>query len=106
MDVARATYLDLTGQPVLTGAPRDGRTWVVENFDLVSSLTYRRDDKLSIMDWLRSYRGVEEASWFAWDDLAPFMMMGWRSLQWASGRIFPKASKPQIQAEVSGTRPQ
>jgi D-aspartate ligase len=106
MDVARALYLDLTGQPVLTGAPREGRKWVVENFDLVSSPRYCRDDKQSILDWIRSYRGIEEASWFAWDDLTPFMMMGWRSLQWASERMFTKASAPHVHPQVPDTRSQ
>ena len=90
MDVARALYLDLTGQPVLTGVPREGRKWVVENFDLVSSPTYCRDGKLSILEWLRSYQGVQEASWFASDDLAPFAMMGWSSLQWVFEQLFAK----------------
>ncbi len=106
MDVARALYLDLTGQSVLSGAPREGRKWVVENFDLISSPTYCREGKLGILDWVHSYRGVEEASWFSWDDLAPFMMMGWRSLQWASGRMFTKISHARVLPERPGTSPQ
>lgn len=90
MDVARALYQDLTGQPVVTGEPHEGRKWVVENFDLASSPRYCRDDRLGIRGWMRSYRGVEETSWFAWDDPAPFMVMGWRSLQWAFSRVFKK----------------
>src|SRR5204863_3947033 len=43
MDVARALYLDLTGQPVPGGLAREGRRWLVEDHDLVSSLRYRRD---------------------------------------------------------------
>jgi D-aspartate ligase len=80
MDVARALYLDLTGQPVVPGAARAGRKWVVENFDMVSSLAYVRDGSTSIREWARSFRGVEEASWFARDDLRPFAIMWWRSL--------------------------
>lgn len=90
MDVARALYRDSTGQPILLGAPREGRKWIVENFDLASSPTYCRDGKLGILKWVRSYKGLEEASWFTWDDLAPFIMMGWRSLQYASGKIGKK----------------
>lgn len=92
MDVARALYLDLTGQPVKKGEPRDGRKWFVENFDAVSSLTYYRDGKIGVQDWIRSFRGVEEASWFARDDLAPFAMMGWSSFQWAFERLFTKVT--------------
>lgn len=93
MDVARALYLDLTGQSVSAGEPREGRKWVVENFDLVSSPRYCRDGKLGLRGWIRSYRGVEEASWFARDDLAPFFAMGWRSLQWTFDRKFKKSGQ-------------
>lgn len=94
MDVVRVLYRDLTGQPVLSREPQEGRKWVVENFDLVSSPTYWRDGNLGLPEWLCSYRGVEESSWFAWDDLAPFIMMGWRSLHWAFGWLFKKAWAP------------
>jgi D-aspartate ligase len=90
MDVARALYLDLTGQTFVTGESREGRKWVVENFDLVSSPTYFRNEKLGLWGWLRSYKGVEEASWFALDDFVPFMMMGWSSLRWAFERLLSK----------------
>jgi predicted ATP-grasp superfamily ATP-dependent carboligase len=91
MDVARALYLDLTGQTFVTGESREGRKWVVENFDLVSSPSYCRHGRLGIRGWIGSYRGVEEASWFARDDLAPFFSMGWRSLQWALEQKFKKS---------------
>ena len=70
-----------------------GRKWVVENFDLVSSPRYCRDAKLGIRGWMRSYRGVEEASWFARDDLKPFFSMGLFSLQWAFERKFKKSEQ-------------
>ncbi len=90
MDVARALYLDLTGQSVLTGAPREGRKWVVENFDLLTSPRYCRDSKLSLWQWIRTYHGVEEAAWFARDDLVPFVAMGWSSFRWALERLLTK----------------
>ena len=95
MDVVRALYLDLTGQPVVTGAPREGRKWVVENFDLISSPTYCRDDKLSLWKWMRTYKGVQETAWFARDDPAPFFMMGWSSLLWTFKRLFARFGKPR-----------
>ncbi len=95
MDVVRALYLDLTGRPVVTGAPREGRKWVVENFDLVSSPTYCRDDKLSLWKWMRTYKGVQETAWFARDDPAPFFMMGWSSLLWTFKRLFARFRKPR-----------
>jgi D-aspartate ligase len=51
MDVARALYLDLTGQAVLQGEAREGRKWVVENFDLISTPIYCRDNKQGIRQW-------------------------------------------------------
>jgi D-aspartate ligase len=104
MDVARVLYLDLTGQPVMTGAPREGRKWVVENFDLFSSPTYCRNERLSLWKWAHTYRGVQEAAWFARDDPAPFFIMWWSSLRWAVKRLFSgfhKARPPQPTSEKS-----
>jgi predicted ATP-grasp superfamily ATP-dependent carboligase len=75
LDVVKALYLDLTGQPVEAGMAPEGRTWIVENYDLVSSVRYLRDGSLSPRRWLRSLRGVDETAWFATDDPAPFAMM-------------------------------
>jgi D-aspartate ligase len=75
MDVARALYLDLTGQPVPAEAARDGRKWLVEPNDLRASLLYWREGALTPGQWLGSLRGVEEAAWFAADDPAPFLAM-------------------------------
>ena len=90
MDVARALYLDLTGQPVLTGEPQEGRKWVVENFDLLSSPKYCRDEGINIWQWLKTYRSVQEGAWFARDDPAPFLMMGWSSFRWGLDRFLKK----------------
>jgi D-aspartate ligase len=75
MDVARALYLDLTGQPVPQSAARDGRKWLVEPNDLRASLAYRREGTLTVGQWRRSLKGVEEVAWFAPDDPAPFLAM-------------------------------
>jgi len=68
LDVVRALYLDLTGQTVPPCQVREGRKWIVEDKDLVSSFTYHRDGKLTIGEWIASLRGVEETAYFAWDD--------------------------------------
>lgn len=72
LDVVRAMYLHLTGQRVPAAQLREGRRWVVEQLDLSSSARYFRDGKLTLAEWLRSFRGVEESAWFARDDLGPF----------------------------------
>jgi predicted ATP-grasp superfamily ATP-dependent carboligase len=75
MDVARALYLDLTGQAVIPGLAPEGRKWIVEDLDLVSCFRYHRDGKLTVGEWLRSFRGIQEAAYFAPDDLLPILPM-------------------------------
>jgi predicted ATP-grasp superfamily ATP-dependent carboligase len=72
LDVARAMYLDLTGQSVPEAEPIEGRRWMVEGADVDSALQYRRDGKLTALDWATSLVGVSETAYFARDDLAPF----------------------------------
>jgi D-aspartate ligase len=79
LDVARAQYLDLTGQSVPSSEIIEGRKWFVEDRDLVSSVRYHYEKSLTFRQWLASFRGVQESAWFAWDDLSPFFMMCARS---------------------------
>lgn len=87
LDVVRALYLDVTHQPVPPSLPREGRKWLVENNDLISFRHYRMDGKLTFWEWIRSFRGVEETAWFAWDDWAPFLLtareVGAHFFRWA-----------------------
>jgi hypothetical protein len=89
MDVARYLYLDLTGQRLPPGTPVEGRKWVVEDWDLESSLDYRREGALSLAEWLGSFAGVEEGAWFAWDDWAPARTVGASVLRRARRRLGP-----------------
>jgi predicted ATP-grasp superfamily ATP-dependent carboligase len=75
MDVLRALYLDLTGQPVPGASLPDGRRWIVEPLDVLSSLTYRRRGDITLRGWVSSLRGVREAAWFARDDPLPFLSL-------------------------------
>jgi len=75
MDVARAAYLDLTGQRVPRSESNEGRKWFVEDRDIVSSMRYFRDRKLNLKQWIASFEGVQESAWFAKDDLLPFFIM-------------------------------
>lgn len=74
-DVVRAMYLDMTGQSIEATEPDLGRKWLVEPLDLWSARTSMAAGDLSVGSWLRSYRGVDEAAWFARDDLKPFAAM-------------------------------
>ncbi len=73
-DVARVMYLDMTGQSVPEMRPVEGRKWAVEFNDVRSCMQYRRDGRLSLREWITSYRGVRETAYFAMDDLIPFFI--------------------------------
>lgn len=75
MDVARALYLDLTGQPIPLASVREGRKWFVEDLDVLASLSYLRDGKLTLKEWIRSFHGVQESAYFAIDDPLPLLTM-------------------------------
>src|SRR5437588_6174741 len=87
MDVVRALYLDMTGQPVNAGTPCEGRRWIAEDLDLVSSVRYGRDGALSLENWASSLRGVEESAYFAWDDPVPVLPMLWNDAREMFRRI-------------------
>lgn len=73
MDVARACYMDMTGQAIQTGSFPEGRKWIVEDYDLVASLRQRSRGSLSLTDWARSLRGVREGGYFSWQDPMPLI---------------------------------
>jgi D-aspartate ligase len=75
MDVVRVLYSSFTGQSVRSGYPVEGRRWMVEQQDVISSLRYGRLGQLTLTAWIRSLRGVQETAWFARDDLVPFVAM-------------------------------
>jgi len=90
MDVVRSLYLDLTGQDQFSIVPREGRRWLIEDFDLVSSLHYFQEGTLSLRDWARSFKGVEEAAWFSWSDPRPFVKMVGDLLKRLSGWLLKR----------------
>jgi len=104
LDVARALYSDLTGQAVSPGVIKEGRKWFVENYDIVSSLRYFRDGRLSAVEWLRSFRGVEEASWFARDDWAPLRAMAWRTFVRGVGEMLGRPVRSAAKARGGSLR--
>ncbi len=73
IDVVRALYFDFSGQKFAAGELPEGRKWLAENFDIISAITSMRDGKLRFRDWVRSFRGIAEAQWFAGDDVRPFL---------------------------------
>jgi predicted ATP-grasp superfamily ATP-dependent carboligase len=76
MDVVRALYLDLTGQKLFPVTPIEGRRWIIEDYDFIfSSFDYYREGTLGIIEWLKSFKGIEEGAWFSWKDPVPFLRM-------------------------------
>jgi D-aspartate ligase len=75
LDVARALYLDLTCQPVPVTQSCEGRKWMVE-LDFRSSLQYYCDQRLTVLQWILSLRGIQELGYFRRDDLWPLVQAG------------------------------
>lgn len=75
MDVVRSLYFDLTDQPAPDVKPREGRRWLIEDFDLIATAYYIQEGSLSFGVWIRSFKGLQETAWFSWRDPVPFVMM-------------------------------
>jgi D-aspartate ligase len=129
IDVVTACYLDLTGQAVPESEQVSGRGFLVENYDPISALSYWRAGELGLRSWLASLRTVNEAAWYARDDLRPFgvmcLRMGWRmatrplglpqgrasstDFRYSGGRAAVRAGqgapRPQQVTGMSTTRP-
>lgn len=75
LDVVRAEYFDLTNQFIPKSSVTEGRKWLVEDWDLITSLKRYVTGSLTLKKWLKSYCGVQETAWFAIDDLLPFFLM-------------------------------
>jgi predicted ATP-grasp superfamily ATP-dependent carboligase len=90
MDVIRSLYLDLTGQEQQKSEPREGRRWLIEDYDIISSHRYYKEGSLGFIEWIRSFRRVEEAAWFSWKDPKPFLVIAARFIKKALYWIYKK----------------
>jgi len=119
VDVARALYQDLTGQPVVASAAPEGRKWMVEDVDPISSIRYWLDRNMTVRQWLASLRGVRETAFFAREDplplVAAYMMDIWFGLRAsfelkaraadADRRLKPESARPQAETNAAITPP-
>ena len=111
VDVVLAQHLELTGRAVPTRPQVDNRVFVVENYDTLAAIGYRRRSELGLRDWLRSLRGVDETAWFARDDLRPFGLMclrvAWRALtrRLPARPAGPNDDPPRYRPGRAGGRP-
>ena len=95
MDVVRALYQDMTGQPVIPSSTQDGRKWIVETWDFLASLRYYRDGNLRLSEWSKSLRGIDEFTYLTLDDPMPLaglaLQAGNRALRAIrASRMMPK----------------
>ena len=94
MDVARALYMDLTGQKVVSSPAREGRKWIVEDLDAVSTYRYMREGSLTLREWFNSLVGIEEAAFLSWRDPLPFLMMLMNRIPDFMRRVFQEVPSP------------
>ncbi|MCX7053019.1 MAG: hypothetical protein NTU56_02245 [Proteobacteria bacterium] len=73
VDLALAAYWDQIGQSIPEKIPREGRRWIIEDSDLISSLKYHRLGRLSLWEWVKSFRGLEEFAFLSFRDPLPWM---------------------------------
>jgi hypothetical protein len=85
----------LRNQPVPAAALPDGRKWIVEDCDIVSSFRYKFDGKLTVGEWLRSLRGIREGALWAKDDLFPMVAMLTADARDSMERVFRRSSAPE-----------
>ena len=97
IDTIRAMYLDLTGQQVPFSKPADGRKWLVEDKDLLSSYFYFKDGVLKFDEWIKSLSGIKETGYFSISDPLPSMFVGAYHIKRSFGRLMKK-----IIGKVSG----
>ncbi|MGH9593835.1 MAG: hypothetical protein ACRD5L_12145, partial [Bryobacteraceae bacterium] len=67
----------------------------VEDNDIFSFVAYRRDRRITTWEWLRSFQGVRETAYFAWDDLRPFARV--------SARFLARSSRWARRAALGGS---
>ena len=108
LDVARAAYLDLTGQPAAAGEVTPGRRFLAENYDPLGAIGYWRAGELGLAAWAASVRGADETAWFARDDLVPFglmcLRMSWRAVTRRWARASPAAPRAAGRSRYSPGR--
>jgi predicted ATP-grasp superfamily ATP-dependent carboligase len=111
VDVVHAQHLELTGNEVPNRPQVENRRFLVENYDTLAAIGYRRRGELGLLDWMRSLRGVDETAWFARDDLRPFGLMCLRVAWRALTRRLPtqppgwNGNPPRFRPGRAGTRP-
>lgn len=74
-DVVRVMYRDMIGRTTIPTPVREGRRWLVEDKDILSTIKYFKEGTLTARRWFASLRGIEETGYFDRRDLFPFFRM-------------------------------
>ncbi|MEV0391020.1 ATP-grasp domain-containing protein [Nonomuraea sp. NPDC050643] len=77
LDLARAAHLHLSGRATVRGRAGHGRTYVVENYDLLTAGP----------TCLRALCSTDEFAWLSSDDLRPFVAMGGQTMKRGLDRL-------------------
>jgi len=106
LDVARAIYLDRTGQIVPSAQVQEGRKWIVETNDLASSWFQLRERELTLSSWKHSLRGVQEGVWLVPDDLSPVAMLPllWLRKRFSRGKNPDSTTSSSTDSTLQETR--
>jgi D-aspartate ligase len=105
IDVVRALYMDLTGQQIVPSAAREGRKWIVEDLDAVSTYRYFREGSLTIKEWFKSLSGIDEAAFLSWRDPLPFFFMLINRITEFLKRVYRKFSSPTFKVKQGSGAP-
>ncbi|MER7048781.1 carboxylate--amine ligase [Streptomyces jumonjinensis] len=112
LDVVRALYLDVTGQPVPAQSGGPGRVFVAENYALLSALVTAGEARGRPVTGRPGPppppAAAVETAWYASDDPLPFLAMAraWfgRGLAKAAHRLRPGAAGPGRRAHRADRR--
>ncbi|MCF6467022.1 ATP-grasp domain-containing protein [Nonomuraea sp. MG754425] len=77
LDLVRAAHLHLSGKQTTRGRPGHGRTYLVENYDLLSAGP----------GTVRALCTADERAWLSADDPRPFMAMAGHTIRRGLGRL-------------------
>ncbi|MGW0809491.1 carboxylate--amine ligase [Nonomuraea sp. NPDC002799] len=77
LDLVRAAHLHLSGRQTVRGPAGHGRTYVVENYDLLTAGPRS----------LRALCAADEFAWLSADDLRPFVAMAGRTMKRGVARL-------------------
>ncbi|MFN8008978.1 MAG: hypothetical protein U0V70_18510 [Terriglobia bacterium] len=74
VDLAMAAYWDQIGKSLPEIIPREGRRWIIEDVDVISSAKYIWQGRLSPWGWGKSFQGLQEFAFLSIKDPMPWVI--------------------------------